>query len=501
MTVPRFPRSTCAAAMIAATTALWGVPFASAIDVRQPESLSVLTSGLVRAYVPCTAPDTVTHLNQPACSAPVTSACDFGGRASFELGEREDFTPSVHVALPALGGPAVCDDLEAGTIVAGIRASADYDLVETPCPTGHCTYPDVTNHLDDLKFGGGSLVVAGQVGMGDGNFEFRGLTVVAPDGLPMAAPGVGQSTPLGERFVGNLTIPTPQCVGGPQPCDLPPPTSPCDFESGEVELTLDPSSAPRAHVVLRDVAGTSPLCTTGTYQMEATVRATVWGCGGTAAHPNLCTMVDQPVTVPLPVKGRNVDGGGLMLIGGFMAVYESTEILAVRILDPTGQPIAAAGVTGVTPAAKSRITIKGDTLRVQTFLPVPAAGQSAIDPATEPGLTVQLEDHNGPVYGVSIPQDRWQLQPPVGSRWTYADPLAAALNGVRSVVVKRVSKKGQQLGYAIDLRARGVDLSAADLASVTLHIGVPRSGPGYGYVFQWQEARTCTGAYPKLTCK
>ena len=65
----------------------------------------------------------------------------------------------------------------------------------------------------------------------------------------------------------NLTVPYAPCTA-PGPggaCDLVPPAATCDFEVGTVEWSLAYYGQPQAHIVLRDLAGSSPLCTNGTY--------------------------------------------------------------------------------------------------------------------------------------------------------------------------------------------------------------------------------------------
>jgi hypothetical protein len=172
------------------------------------------------------------------------------------------------------------------------------------------------------------------------------------------------------------------------------------------------------------------------------------------------------------------------------------------VLDPTGIPVAAAGVTGVETIREPRVVIKGDQLSVEGLISAPAEGGSIIDPATDPGLSVALSDRNGTVYAVNVPADRWQLQPPLGSRWDYADQFGT-LNGVRSARVTRVLKRGVQIGYKVELKARGVDLSAVSFPTLTLQFDVHRLIPASSYddAFRVQGTRTCRGAFPKLTCK
>jgi hypothetical protein len=201
------------------------------------------------------------------------------------------------------------------------------------------------------------------------------------------------------------------------------------------------------------------------------------------------------------MNGRDVDDSGPLRFAGQGLHYETTQILALRVIDPTGLPVATAGLGGVAPLHAPVVKVKGDTLRVRTTIPLPS-NDFRIDPTAEPGITVSVSDRDGLVYAVTIPDVRWQLQPPVGSRWTYADK-GGVLNGVRKARVKHLIKKGVTTGYDVDLQAKGVDLSSADHASLTVKVVAHRfiGGLAVDDVFEWQSTRTCRGAYPNLTCK
>ena len=486
--------TTAMAAVVALTTLLVGS--AAAVDGRQPDAGGTYASDLARAYAPCTAPNTVTRDGKPACAPAVTSECrHVHGDAS--LIANAIGAPLGPVHLTKATTPSICAD---GDYVSEttLRSSGDYigGVDEPPCPSGLCTHADRigTFNMGTSDFFG-ALTGADAVVI-EGNYELLGLTFVAPDGLPMAAPGIGDH-PLAERFVSNLTVPIEPCTTGDF-CDLAPWTSPCDFESGEVEITRTAANVADAHVTMRNVAGTSPLCRTGTYLLEATVRGTVKGCGTPA---DLCTLPDTTVTVPIAMKGRNLDGGGLLeFASSQQQAYDSTQILGVRVIDPTGLPCAAVGLSGLDPLSKPAVTVKGDRLRVRATIPV-GLNQFSIDPAVDPGLTVTVSDRDGLVYTVTIDEFRWQLQPPIGSRWTYEDK-GGVVNGVRKASVRRVTTKDAVTGYDIDLRVQGVDLSAANKASLTLGITAHQFGVlVYDSPFEWDGTRTCRGRYPKLTCK
>ncbi len=489
--------STPLAAALALAALLAATP-AFALDVRQHDGALPYQSDLGRAFVPCTAPNTVTLDGKPACAPAVTSVCKYN-HSNLHLRGDSRSAPSGRMTMWTTTSPAICDS-EEYVIETGLRYSGDFSAagVEAPCPSGRCTFPDRVASFDQLGLSAVLTLTGGDADVPKGNFEIRGLTVFGPDGLPMVAPGIDEH-PLALRFFGNLTVPIEPCTSGPV-CDLAPWTSPCDFESGEVEITRAAyTNAGLARVRMRNVTGTSPLCQSGIYHLEATVRGTVKGCGNPV---DLCTLPDTTVTIPLPVDGRDIDAGGPLLFASHPNLrYASTQILGVRVIDPTGLPVAAVGVAGPTVLPEPRVTVKGDALRVRTTIPI-GGPDVRIDPAADPGLTVTVSDRDGVVYTVTIPDVRWQLQPPLGSRWTYADQNGV-LNGVRKARVKRLVKKGVTHGYDVDLQAAGVDLSAADRASLTVNVTAPVFVDVLGVddLFEWQGTRTCKGTYPKLTCK
>lgn len=491
---------TIATAALAVTTL--GTPTsAPAIDVRHRDSGSIYESELARAYAPCTAPNTVTSAGEPACAPAVTSVC----RQSTSRLEMLAIPGVAPIGLVFLGKPqtpAMCKD---GDYVGetAMRYTGDFTalLAETPCASGLCTFADVVTSFNMGRDVTLLTVIGADSNIPQGNFELLGLTILGPDGLPTAAPGIGE--PNSDRFVSDLTVPIEPCTTG-DVCDLAPWTSPCDFSSGEIEVVKLPIALSRvalAHVVLRNVAGISPLCLTGTYLAEVTVRGTVAGCG---TPPSLCTLPDTTLTVPLEVSGRDAEGEGLLRFSSLESSYETTQILGVRVIDPTGLPVATAGIAVVESLASPRVDVKGDTLRVRATIPVPSPNRRdfVIDPAAEPGLRVVVSDRDGTIYDVTIAAERWQLQPPIGSRWTYAD-RGGALHGVRKASVKQIAKKGVTQGYDIDLRAKGPDLSAADHASLTVNLIGLRLVPAdnEAMVVDWHGTRTCRGTYPKLICK
>jgi hypothetical protein len=477
-----------------------------AVDVRQPDEGSRLRSDLTRAYVPCTAPNATVN-GLPACSPAVTSPCGFID-GSLALTGADDFNPFIlarfRTPFTSLLPPQ-CENHDDYVASIGARGSAEFEAGgdDSPCPSGSCTLADAVTTFD-ADISSFFVILGNRADLKDGNFELFGFSIADRDGLPMAAAGVGagnllnyaHGNPPAEHYVSNLTIPIAPCTSGDS-CDLPPIASPCDFDSGEIEWSRDVTSAPQAHVTLRDVAGSSPVCTTGTYQLQATVRVTLKACG-TLDAPELCTLADQTLTAPLHMKGRNLDDEVVLRPGDIFAAYLSTEILGVRIVDPTGTPVAATGLGGVERALTPRLGLKGDVLTVRTDIPNVFI-DSVIDPASDPGVTLTVSGRNGIVYAVTIPAERWQLQPPIGSRWDYAD-RSGLLNGVRKARVKRIVKSGVTTAYAFELKAKGVDLSAADFPGVTVQIDVHRLAPALDDVVRAQSFRTCRGSAGNWKC-
>jgi hypothetical protein len=123
-----------------------------------------------------------------------------------------------------------------------------------------------------------------------------------------------------------------------------------------------------------------------------------------------------------------------------------------------------------------------------------------IDPARDPGLTMTLRDRSAALYTVTIPADRWQLQPPLGSRWDYRDQNGI-LNGVRKARVKRIVKGGIATGYAIEFHAKGIVAPTPADPGVTVEIDVPRSIVGNIDLSSQQAHRTCRVGPTKLVCK
>lgn len=490
-----------------------GVPAAArAVEVRQSETGSLYHAALQRAYAPCLAPNDVSLGGIPACSPPVTSSCPFWD-GEVDVTSAIEASPTVSVRVGSGSSrPPSCPE-GPYTLVVTRRATGTPKVAAsegsdpTPvCTSGECTFQAVVLEVP-LSATNPAVTTAPlfDEDLIDPNFEILDATVFGTDGLPLATAGPHRMT--GSPVPNNLTVPYAACVT-PDPdgtgiaCNSQPWNTACDFNVGSIVWAkTNHFYPPTAHVVLSQLTGTSPLCTTGTYQVEAVVRGTLRSCGGPPDF-HLCTLVDQNVTLPVVANGHDLDATAVLRLGNaYTDQFVNTQFLAVRVIDPTGQPIAATGVTAVRNLVAPRIGIKDDTLRIRATVPIERPNEFddvVLDPRLEAGMTLSLTDRNGLVYTVTIPGMLWQLQPPIGSRWTYVDK-GGVVAGVRKASIKRVGKAGVATGYAVDLQARGVDLSAADFPGMTLKIAIAR--PESDQPQRAQLSRTCRVKGTKLTCK
>ena len=484
-----------------------------AVEVRQPEAPARYHADLMQAFAPCLAPNDVSVGGSAACSPPVKSACPFRG-GTVDIEGVVGAPPTVRASLDGATRPADCPDgpydLAITVRTSGTpRQPADDEQPPVPtCSTGECTYPDVVVHIpvDPGGFGSNAtpLVVDDLI---DANYEILDVTVVGTDGLPVAAPGPHSST--APVTGSNLTVPyeactTPDPDGSGIPCNRKPWTAVCDFDVGTVDWTQPTHFySPLGHVTFGGVTGRSPLCTDGAYAVQALIRGTLESCAGNGDY-HLCTLVDRTVTIPLAANGGEFDAFGAIDLGAFVSQYLYTQIGSVRVLDPTGAPVAATGVSAVRNLGKPQVIIKNDQIRIHAVVPITADPFGVVlDPVLPYGMTLAVTDRDGPVYSAAIPGLRWQLQPPIGSRWTYVDP-GGVLAGVRKARIKRIGKADAATGYEVDLVAKGVDLSAADFPGVNLTIRIARSPTAIDAApepYGAQRNRTCRVKGTSLTCR
>jgi hypothetical protein len=139
----------------------------------------------------------------------------------------------------------------------------------------------------------------------------------------------------------------------------------------------------------------------------------------------------------------------------------------------------------------------GDQIRVQATIPM-AFATLTIDPTLDDGVTVTVTDRSGVLFTATIPPERWQLQPPVGSRWDYQDKYGV-IGGVRKIRLRRVLKKNAPPAYQLDLRAKGVPLPSPSFPAVSVAVTVAR--PDVASPLRVQRHRTCTIKGTKLRCR
>ena len=473
-----------------------------AVEVRQGATRAHWEASLGRAWVPCVAPNTTAFNGLPACSPAVSSVCGFVD-ARLTIDANDDLAPTGRFELRKSNPPPRPPECETGTYVLEIvvRVSAedgDADDAELPCGEGRCTLEDDVLHIELSGASTSFVLPLRTVELIGGNVEILRVTLIAPDGLPMAGMAAGPSNVDNLVMMSNLTVPHAACTNpAPQSggwCPVAPWTSPCDYESGEITIRRDPmTGAGDLHATFRDATGTSPLCMSGTHTVAATVRATVPGCGD-PAHPDLCTIVDQSIAIPMLTGKKELTAP---LHVGFAGKYGALEVFGARIVDPTGADLAAPGVPSARNVNPLRVTSAGDKLRVKMTIPVDSADE-VVDPTLADGLTLTVSDRNGSFYTVTIPAERWQLQPPIGSRWDYND-AGGVLSGARKIRLKRLGNGVGTTGYQLDLSASGIDLSGADFPGATVAVTIARPAP-FGPLHA-QGNRTCKLGPTKLTCK
>ena len=470
---------------------------AAAVEVRVGESRTVFASGWSRDYVPCTAPNDVARSGVAACRPPVTSACDFSP-STFSVTQDPAQVPFGNRGLNYRN--AECGHSLDATVRVSGGPYIDPNPETLPCPSGYCTFQDSVNNSEigvNLT-GVPPLIPPHEVFSEHTNYEILGILFTGLDGLPAAT--IGLQPDLHAWITSaNLTVPYEPCTAPlGSACDLVPWDAACDFESGTITWEQpDTLSSPSVHVLLNDVAGSSPLCTNGTYHLETTVRATVDGCSGIPIDPERCTLVDQTFSLPLIANGRRLDATVALPLGnlGLFGRYLTTEILSARVIDPTGRALAVPGTSNIRHLLKPQVLIKDDEIRIKGRFPVESP-DALLDPTA--GFTVTVTDRDGLVYATSIPSILWQLQPPLGSQWTYQD-AGGVIDGVRKARVKRLGGPGAGKGYSVDLRAAGVDLSAADFPGVTVVVGM--GDVVSTFVTTAVAHRTCVVKGSKRSCK
>jgi hypothetical protein len=357
--------------------------------------------------------------------------------------------------------------------------------------------------IDQVKIEDKLHVLAPGLDLDDANYEILSARIVDPFGVPMAAAGLGNHG--AKDFYSNLGTTYPECQvpnetsnTGTVPVCAPIAWTPlCDANAGSVKWHTPSAGQFELEPELFRLQGSAADCATGAYQFDSTLRITTNDCGG-AAVP--CTLVDT--VVPLSVTPTKADVDDLTIpitASGLTGPLDNIEILHVRVHEPSGALLFSTALTNAWRLVKPSVQIGRKKLDVATDDEIKVQGHMLrvphIDPNVGAGVTIAVRDHTGPMYTVTIPAGAWEVRG-FGS-WRYQDK-SAALNGVRTATIK-LGPSPDGGGYAVKLKAKGLDLSAATYPAVDLVITAPNEG-GTATVTA-KSNRTCKVGTKTLKCK
>ena len=478
MSARRTTRVFAAAATVATLVLIAAIPASNAALEIRHSSGARYEAELTRAYKQCSAPNDTSSDGIPACSPPVTSGCDYS-RGQIELRKvKNEPKVQVDVSLTGISGvispPGSCLN-GPYTLYFTLRVSAD----DPSCAGDQCTWiegaqvgmplqPRAGGHifeLDKAVFEDELLANYGITAGHVANYEIQGVTVYGPDNKPLASAGIGDHG--ANSFRDDVTTRYPVCTapdtattGGVPACSGPVWGAHCDFATGEIQLRSG-GGTPIVRGRFGSLVGASPSCADGTYTIETVVRATGDVCNGSP-----CTLVDTTaVTTMAAVDGViAADGWDPALAGPF----DSVEFLDSFIRDPLGEPLASVGFSNafllgdpvVRIGFRDPANTTDDRLTLKAAFPHPPIDPTVYD------ATFTVTDQNGTVYSVSIPGSSWEVLKP-GAKWQYKDPLGS-IGGVRKATIKEYKVGGAPVGFKLKLKAKSVDLSAADLPSVNV---------------------------------
>ena len=449
-------------------------------------------SDLTRAYEECTAPNDASSDGIPACNPPLTSACDFDS-GTLRLRPRLALETEVTATLRGIDGPGTCTT---GTY--SLRVLLRVSVDDEECIGGTCTVFDIPLAIafDGPNPGGKYDIdttietvlhsVSPGMDLDDANYEILSATVQGPDGLPMAGAGVGM--PGANNFYSNLGASYPECTvpnddnnTGIPVCAPAATWAPaCDTDGASVTWHDPGAGALLMLPAMDDVAGSSPDCSTGAYQFESTLRITTADCGGAA---ELCTLVDTPVVLSAtPTRNDIHDVTIPFTASGLTGPMDNVEVLRVRVLEPASSAFfLSAGVANARRLGKPQVQIGRKKLEVPNDDQIKIQGRmlraNPLDPTLPPGVTITVNDHAGPVYVVTIPNNLWEIAG--ADSWRYKDKTGA-LNGVRKATLK-FGDSPLGSGYQLKLVAKDLDLSAATYPGVDIVITAPHAGDRFGH--------------------
>lgn len=481
-----------------------GAATARALEVRNPESAPRYSADLTRGYAPCLVPNDQTSDGIPACSPVATSACTFN-RGSVDVRPRGNAEQTrLDVVVRDIAGPGTCTS-GTYTLQLGLRVTAD----DPACDGGVCTFEDLVvsqpldaDPPDDLELHILALETFLPGGLTGAHYQVLGATILAPDGLPMAATGMGTNSAIAiltTSGAGYEVCGAPDTSGAlGDACSPPTWPSGCDTNGGNIRWRDRSTRGFQLDVNFSDITGLAPECRNGTFTVVTSAQVTTGPCVSSA----LCTTVEHAFPIDTTSKNGTIDAA--MLQAGFGTIttpVTSVEIHGITMLDAAAETFATSAVSGALRLDKAKVSMalhdlldpNDDHLRLEGRFPF-----VAIDPTAVPGVTFTVTDRNGPIYQVTIPNAQWQLVAPIGTRWEFLDP-AGGIGGVRKASIKQFSQAGEPAGYKIKLFAKNVDLSAADLPGVNLLISIPPPG-GFSQTTA-QRNRTCKVGAHSFACR
>ncbi len=485
--------------VLAAMVTMVLAPGASAVEIRDASKKAIFETDLTRAYAACLAPNDQTPEGLPACSPPVTSPCNFSsGKVQIQAISGE---PSVAVSADIRMRPASAPCIS-GTyrLQLALRVTADAPT----CSGAACTFRDVTvakafvltKTKAKLQFDLAEILPAG---FSEANLEVLDVAVVDPDGIALAAAGVGRAK--ARKGKTNLTVANTPCTApnatgllGPA-CAPPVRTATCDYDAARL-LWIGGSKDLGLRLGARVPRLVGPgACRTGEYRLQSQLRITGVRCTDGVE----CTLADVPLDLAVPATRGEIEADVIADASGLVRPFDNVELRELRLIEPTSSPLAAAGVGYALRLTKPNIGIArralskpdDDVVRFAAVFP-----RTTLDPTAGAGASFVLHDADGVFYEATIPAAAWQLAGP--GRWKYKDKLGA-IAGIREASIKARRLRASGARYKVALVAKDVALGAATGPSVTLRVTVAQAG-GVGEVTAARN-KPCRVTAAQLRCR
>ncbi len=479
----------------------------AALEIRH-DADSIYTTNLTRAYEECVFPDDTSSDGVPACSPPLTSACDFAsGTLTLEMRSVSPTTPVLRVRAEVsdVSGPGTCTTDDYSLL---LQLSMTID--DAACATGQCTMVEFPLSMDlDLSGNDADAEffvedVLGLIGVTVGqvvSYEVLGATVDGPDGLPLAAAGVGDHGASSFRSSASVAypgcdIPDTASTDGVPACSGPTWGATCDFTVGEIELTDVGDallSVPNVGATFANTSGASPSCADGAYEVATVLRLTGSVCSGLP-----CTLVDTQAVVPLDAANGNLEDAASLATSGLAGPFDSIEVRETLVRDPLGAALASPALTNAFLIDKPKVVVKlidpmnpsDDRIVIKGRTKVPTQ-HPPIDP-TVGGATFTVTDQNGIIYTVTIPSGVWETT----TGWRYLDDTGS-LAGVYKASIKAYSGASGS-GFKLSLKAKDTTISSADLPTANLVFSASNSGSGTSIA---ERNMACTVSTQGSKCK